>query len=117
MKNPLPPRLAKRSWREESPFLKKHGHEVLNSALSNDDFEEAVRIRSEFDQHASEVVVGSSRGGGVEMYIESGSTTLVLLCPRCISLLWEAPPVVQRQSSVATFPILTDKYVTVGAMV
>lgn len=63
-------------------FLKKAGHTVLNPALPDDDFEEAVRIaQSEFDQHQPDVVVGSSRGGAVAVNIESGDTPLVLLCP------------------------------------
>ena len=63
-------------------FLNDHGHEVLNPALPDDDFDEAVRIaQAEFDQHRPAVVVGSSRGGAVAMNINSGSTPLVLLCP------------------------------------
>ncbi len=63
-------------------YLKDHGHEVLNPALPDDDFEEAVRIaQTEFDLHHPDVVVGSSRGGAVAMNINSGSTPLVLLCP------------------------------------
>jgi len=63
-------------------YLKDHGHEVLNPALPDDDFDAAVRIaQAEFDQHHPDVVVGSSRGGAVAMNINSGSTPLVLLCP------------------------------------
>ena len=63
-------------------FLKDHYHEVINPALSDEDFDEAVRIaQSEFDQHHPDVVVGSSRGGAVAINIESGNTPLVLLCP------------------------------------
>ena len=63
-------------------FLKEHGHEVLNPALPDDDFDEAVRIaQAEFDQHQPDVIVGSSRGGAVAMNIESGDIPLVLLCP------------------------------------
>jgi hypothetical protein len=63
-------------------YLKDHGHEVLNPALPDDDFDAAVRIaQAEFDQHRPDVVVGSSRGGAVAMNIDSGSTPLVLLCP------------------------------------
>ena len=40
-------------------FLKDHGHEVLNPALPDDDFDEAVRIaQAEFDHHQPNVVVG-----------------------------------------------------------
>ena len=63
-------------------YLKDHGHEVLNPALPDDDFDAAVRIaQAEFDRHRPDVVVGSSRGGAVAMNINSGSTPLVLLCP------------------------------------
>ena len=63
-------------------YLKDHGHEVLNPALPDDDFDAAIRItQTEFDQHHPDVVIGSSRGGAVAMNIDSGSTPLVLLCP------------------------------------
>ena len=63
-------------------FLKHHGHEVINPALPDDDFDEAVRIaQAEFDTHRPDVVVGSSRSGAVAMNIDSGDTPLVLLCP------------------------------------
>ena len=51
-------------------YLKDHGHEVLNPALPDDDFDAAVRIaQAEFDQHHPDVVIGSSRGGAVAMNI------------------------------------------------
>jgi alpha-beta hydrolase superfamily lysophospholipase len=63
-------------------YLASHGHEVLNPALPDEDFAEAVRIaQAEFDRHHPDVVVGSSRGGAVAMNIQSGGTPLVLLCP------------------------------------
>ena len=63
-------------------YLKDHGHEVVNPALPDEDFAEAVRIaQTEFDKHQPDVVVGSSRGGGVAMNIKSGAARLVLLCP------------------------------------
>jgi hypothetical protein len=63
-------------------YLKDHGHEVLNPALPDDDFDAAVRIaQAEFDRGKPDVVVGSSRGGAVAMNINAGSTPLVLLCP------------------------------------
>jgi alpha-beta hydrolase superfamily lysophospholipase len=63
-------------------YLAEHGHEVLNPALPDEDFDEAVRIaQAEFDRGKPDVVVGSSRGGAVAMNINSGSTPLVLLCP------------------------------------
>ena len=67
-------------------YLKDHGHTLLNPALPNEDFEEAVRIaQSEFNQHLPDAVVGSSRGGAVAMNIDSGNTPLVLLCPEVIT--------------------------------
>jgi hypothetical protein len=63
-------------------YLAGHGHQVLNPALPDEDFAEAVRIaQAEFDRHRPDVVVGSSRGGAVAMNIQSGETPLVLLCP------------------------------------
>jgi alpha-beta hydrolase superfamily lysophospholipase len=63
-------------------YLAQHGHEVLNPALPDEDFEAAVRIaEAEFDRHRPQVVVGSSRGGAVAMNLDSGDTPLVLLCP------------------------------------
>ena len=61
--------------------LKNHGHSVINPALPDDDFDEAVRIaQAEYDQGQSDVVVGSSRGGAVVININSEDTPLVLLC-------------------------------------
>jgi alpha/beta superfamily hydrolase len=63
-------------------FLARHGHEVINPKLPDEDFEEAVKIaQAEFDKHHPDVIVGSSRGGAVAMNLESGDTPLVLLCP------------------------------------
>ena len=39
-------------------FLRHHGHEVLNPALPDDDFDAALKIaQAEFDQHQPDVVV------------------------------------------------------------
>lgn len=63
-------------------YLKRHGHEVINPALPDDDFGESIRIAEEkHRQHRPDVVVGSSRGGAVAINMISGSTPLVLLCP------------------------------------
>ena len=63
-------------------YLNDHGHDVLNPALPEDDFDAAVRIaQAEYDQGQPDVVVGSSRGGAVAMNIDTGDTPLVLLCP------------------------------------
>jgi len=62
--------------------LANAGHTVINPALPDDDFAEAIRIAQvEFDRHRPEVVVGSSRGGAVAMNIASASARLILLCP------------------------------------
>jgi len=63
-------------------YLKNHGHTVLNPALPDDDFQQAVAIaQSEFDRGDPDVVVGSSRGGAVAMNIDSKDTPFVLMCP------------------------------------
>jgi len=63
-------------------YLISHGHEVINPALSDDDFDEAVRTaQGEYDRHRPYVIVGSSRGGALAMNLDSGPTPLVLLCP------------------------------------
>jgi predicted peptidase len=63
-------------------YLKDHGHEVINPALDDDDFNAALATaQAEFDKHRPQVVVGSSRGGAVAMNINSSEAKLVLLCP------------------------------------
>lgn len=63
-------------------YLKNAGHEVINPALDDNDFDLAVRTaQSEYDQHQPDVIVGSSRGGAVAMNIDSKNTPLILLCP------------------------------------
>ncbi len=63
-------------------YLACHGHTVINPALDDDDWQEAVRTaQAEYDRHRPDVIVGSSRGGAVAMNLDSGTTPLVLLCP------------------------------------
>jgi hypothetical protein len=63
-------------------FLASQGHEVVNPALPDEDFDEAVRIAQvEFDRHGPDIVVGVSRGGAVAMNMAVRDTPLVLLCP------------------------------------
>jgi predicted esterase YcpF (UPF0227 family) len=63
-------------------YLAEHGHEVINPALPDDDFAEALRIaQAEYDKHQPDVIVGSSRGGALAMNLNCGDTSLVLLCP------------------------------------
>ena len=89
-------------------FLKDHGHEVLNPALSDEDFDEAVRIaQAEFDQHHPDVVVGSSRGGAVAINIDSGDTPLVLLCPAWMK--WGTATTV-KEMTIILYPLPTMCY-------
>jgi len=63
-------------------YLRDHGHEVINPALDDDNFDAAVATaQAEFDKYQPQVVVGSSRGGAVAMNIEIGNARLVLICP------------------------------------
>jgi hypothetical protein len=63
-------------------YLRKAGHDVINPALDDDDFDVAVRTAQvELEQHHPDVIVGSSRGGAVAINLESGDRPLVLLCP------------------------------------
>src|SRR5260370_402521 len=63
-------------------YIAEHGHEVINPALPDEDFDEAVRIaQAEYAQRQPDVIVGSSRGGAVAMNVRAGTTPLVLLCP------------------------------------
>jgi alpha-beta hydrolase superfamily lysophospholipase len=63
-------------------YLSQHGQEVVNPALDDDDFAQALRTaQGEYDSHRPDVIVGSSRGGAVAMNLDSGSTPIVLLCP------------------------------------
>jgi hypothetical protein len=63
-------------------YLARHGHEVVNPALPDEDFDEAVRIAQfEFDRSRPDVVLGSSRGGAVAMNLRIGHARLVLMCP------------------------------------
>jgi len=63
-------------------YLAKHGHEVINPALDDDDFAAALRTaQAEFDRHEPDVIVGSSRGGAVAMNMSAGDARMVLLCP------------------------------------
>ena len=63
-------------------YLRERAREVINPPLDDDDFETALRVaQAEYDAHAPDVIVGSSRGGAVALNIRSGNTPLVLLCP------------------------------------
>jgi hypothetical protein len=63
-------------------YLARHGHEVINPALPDEDFAASIGIAErELAQHRPDVIVGSSRGGAVAMNVRTGVTPLVLLCP------------------------------------
>jgi hypothetical protein len=63
-------------------YLARAGHEVLNPALPDDDFDAAAAIaQAEIDHKRPDVIAGSSRGGAIAMNVDSGETPLVLLCP------------------------------------
>ncbi|APZ93319.1 alpha/beta hydrolase [Fuerstiella marisgermanici] len=63
-------------------FLTENGHELINPALPDEDFEESVRIaEAEHTEQQPDVIVGSSRGGAVAVNMKSRDTPLVLLCP------------------------------------
>ena len=63
-------------------YLAQHGYQVINPALPDEDFAEAVRIaQRELERHMATVVVGSSRGGAIAMNIDAKGAALVLLCP------------------------------------
>jgi len=63
-------------------YLKRHGHELIEPALPDDDFEAAVSIaQAELERHNPERVVGSSRGGAVAANLKAGPVPLILLCP------------------------------------
>ena len=63
-------------------FLIQHGHQVINPALPDQDFQQSVQIaEAEFQIQQPDVVVGSSRGGAVAVNMDSGAAPLVLLCP------------------------------------
>lgn len=60
-------------------YLKEHGHEIINPALDDDDFDAAVHTAQfDYDQYKPDVVVGSSRGGAVAMNIDSNETPHVM---------------------------------------
>jgi len=54
-------------------FLARHGHDVINTRLPDDDFEKAIAIaQAEFDKHQPDVVVSSSTGSATA----AGSTKI-----------------------------------------
>jgi hypothetical protein len=63
-------------------FLRRHGHEVTNPALPDEDFPLSVEIaRGALGDDRHEVIVGSSRGGAVALNLDAGDVPLVLIAP------------------------------------
>lgn len=63
-------------------FLTAHGHELIEPALPDEDFDAAVALaQSELERQDPALVVGSSRGGAVAMNLAAGAVPLLLLCP------------------------------------
>jgi hypothetical protein len=63
-------------------YLAKAGHELLEPALPDEAFAEAVRIAEEcLAANQPDLIVGSSRGGAVAVNMRSADTPRVLLCP------------------------------------
>jgi hypothetical protein len=88
-------------------FLAQHGHEVLNPALPDEDFEAAVRIAlAEFDRHRPAEIVGPSRAGGVAINLDSGENLLVLLCPAWRR--WGTARTVKKVAASLIQPFLPD---------
>ena len=80
-------------------YLKTHGHEVINPALPDDDFDESVRIaEAEYNQHHPDVIVGSSRGGAVAVNMNIDETPLVLMCPAWKN--WGTATTVKPQTTI-----------------
>ena len=62
--------------------LRSRGHEVIEPALDNENFEMALATaQAAFNASHPDVVVGSSRGGAVAMNLRSDHARLGLLCP------------------------------------
>jgi len=65
-----------------SQFLRQSGFEVIDPALPDYDFEQSVQVGQEaFDRDRPDVVVGSSRGGGVALRMDTADVPVVLVAP------------------------------------
>ena len=63
-------------------FLKQCGYEVIHPALPDDDFERSLRIaQAAFDEGRPDLVIGSSRGGGAAMNIDTADVPMILIAP------------------------------------
>jgi hypothetical protein len=63
-------------------FLRESGYEVIHPALPDDDFDGSLRIaQAAFDEGRPDVVIGSSRGGGVAMNLDTADVPMILIAP------------------------------------
>ena len=62
--------------------LERAGHEVFEPELPPGAFQESLELaQSYIDEHAPDVIVGSSRGGAVAMNVDPRGARLVLVAP------------------------------------
>lgn len=62
--------------------LKQAGHQLLEPALPDEDFDAAVRIAEGWlAENGADLIVGSSRGGAVAVNMQAAGVPRVLLCP------------------------------------
>ena len=67
---------------QKPQHLERAGHEVYEPPLPRGDFKLSTEIaQSYIDEHAPDVIVGSSRGGAVAMNIDPRGARLVLVAP------------------------------------
>ncbi|WP_045225697.1 YqiA/YcfP family alpha/beta fold hydrolase [Methyloterricola oryzae] len=63
-------------------YLKQAGHQMLEPALPDEDFDAAVRIAENWlAENGADLIVGSSRGGAVAVNMQAAGVPRVLLCP------------------------------------
>jgi pimeloyl-ACP methyl ester carboxylesterase len=63
-------------------FLGRHGYEVVNPHLPDDDFDGSVQVaQAAYDESRPDLIVGSSRGGAVALNIDAAPAPLVLIAP------------------------------------
>jgi len=63
-------------------YLKQAGHQMLEPALPDEDFDAAVRIAENWlAENGADLIVGSSRGGAVAVNMQAAGLPRVLLCP------------------------------------
>jgi len=91
-------------------FLSRHGYEVVNPALPDDDFSRSVQdAQAAYEASGPDLIVGSSRGGAVAINIDAPSTPLVLIAPAWrrwgTATMVKAPAVILHSCNDAVIPI------------